>query len=237
MTEPDDTELRDLDPYAAFDREAHHIEAAMKALPEDDWQKPSRAEGWSVRDVLAHLMATEEYHRACLDGTVKQLMARMGERGATDLASANEIGIRDQDGKSNQQLLDEWSGSNARTRAGFRERGDGTVDSSIGDYPARWQTFHLAVELAVHAGDMHLPVTPEHAAERARWMPPFARFALKESKPDVEVAAVGDGRTRVRKGDIEVEVDDHELVEGVASRLDESSRLNQSARDLLSATP
>ena len=237
MTEPNDSELKDLDPYALFDREAARIEAYMRELPDDEWTRPSRCEGWSVRDVLAHLMATEEYHRACLDGTVKELMARMGERGATDLASANELGIRDQDGKSNEQLLREWSTSNAKTRHGFRERGDGKVDSSIGEYSARWQTFHLATELAVHADDMYVPVTPDEAEERREWRAKFSRFALVESKPDVEVS-VEDGRTRARKHDVEAVVDDDELIEGVASRLDDSSsRLGKAERDLLSATP
>ena len=227
----DDSELKDLDPYAAFDRGAERIETYLRQIPDAEWERPSRCEGWSVRDVLAHLMATEEYHRACLAGTVKDLMTRMGERGATDLTSANEIGIRDQDGKDNQQLLTEWAESNAGTRDGFRQRGDGTVDSSIGDYSARWQTFHLAMELAVHAEDMYAPF------EDSGWRVPFSRFALKESKPDVDVEVVGDGRTRVSKGDVTVEVDERELIDGVAGRLDDSSRLSQAERDLLSATP
>lgn len=233
----DDSELRDLDPYALFDREADRIATHLRDLPAKEWERASRCEGWSVRDVLAHLMATEEYHQACLGGTVKELMARMGERGATDLTSANEMGIRDQDDKSNDELLAEWVESNAGTRAGFRDREDGTVDSSIGDYPARWQTFHLATELAVHADDMYVPVSSDEAAYRTAWRAAFSRFALQEAKPDVAVETVGPGRTRVSKDDLSVEVDDEELVEGVASRLDDSSRLSKEERDLLSATP
>lgn len=233
----DDTELPGLDPYGLFDREAARIAAHLERLPDDEWHRPSRCEGWSVRDVAAHLLATESYHRACLAGTVKQLKAEMGEKGATDLASANEIGIREQDGKSNQELLAQWRESNAGTRDAFRQRGDGLVDSSIGDYPARWQTFHLATELAVHADDMYVPVTPDEADERRRWRATFSRFALSESKPDVEVSVVTEGRTRVRRGDDSIEVADDVLIEGVASRLDAASGVDDTTRDILSATP
>ena len=234
---PDDSELKDLDPYALFDREAERIEAHLRQLPDAEWERPSRCEGWSVRDVLAHLMATEEYHRACLGGTVQQLMARMGERGATDLTTANEMGVRDQDGKATPELLKEWSASNAATRDGFRQRGDGTVDSSVGDYSARWQTFHLAMELAVHADDMYVPQTPDEADDRKAWRAAFSRFTLREYKPDVDVEVTAPGRTRVQRENLTVEVDDGELIEGVAARLDDSSRLGQSERDVLAATP
>ena len=44
-------------------------------------------------------------------------------------------------------------------REAFRARDGGNVDSSVGDYPARWQAFHLAFELATHADDVEVPVT------------------------------------------------------------------------------
>ena len=49
------------------------------------WSAPSRCEGWSVRDVLAHLAATEVYFRACLDGGVGALMEEITTLPAGDL--------------------------------------------------------------------------------------------------------------------------------------------------------
>ena len=60
----------------------------------------TRCAGWSMRDLLAHLAASEDYNQACLDGTVQQFLADVGAKGAVDLASANEIGIREFDGPS-----------------------------------------------------------------------------------------------------------------------------------------
>ena len=56
----------------------------------------------------------------------------------------------------------------AANRDGFRARDGGDVDSSVGAYPARWQAFHLAFELATHADDVGVPVADAEEARRAR---------------------------------------------------------------------
>ena len=232
-----DDELQTLDADALFDEEARRIDEYLSTLPEEAWERPSRCEGWSVRDVAAHLLADESYFKANLDGTVKEFMAEFAKKGATDLAAFNAMGIAEQAGKSNEQIVAEWRERNAETRRGFRERGDGKVDTSVGEYPARWQCFHLATELAVHADDMSVPVTDDERESRRAWRAVFSRFALKESKPDLEVSVTEDGRTRVTKGDESFEVDDDVLIEGVARRLDASSGVDEKIRDTLSATP
>lgn len=234
----DDSELADLDPFDLLDREAARLDAFFGRLPDDDpaWARPSRCAGWSTRDVLAHLASGEPYHHACLDGTVAAFLAGFAERGATDLATANEMAIRERDDRAPGPLLGEWRSANAATRKGFRERADSTVDTSVGDYPCRLQAFHVAGELAVHADDVGVPVVAEEREARTRWRARFSRFALAEAKPHLDIG-VDAGRTRVRSDDAEVEVDDDELVEGVAGRLDDSSRLDGPARALLSTMP
>ncbi|HUF84686.1 MAG TPA: maleylpyruvate isomerase N-terminal domain-containing protein, partial [Acidimicrobiia bacterium] len=64
---PDDSELAGLDPYELLAAEGDRLAPFFSTLPEDGWARPTRCEGWSVRDMLAHLAATEQYHRACLD--------------------------------------------------------------------------------------------------------------------------------------------------------------------------
>ena len=128
----------------------------------------SRCAGWSVRDVLAHMLSSEQYNAACLDGTVGDFLASLGARGATDLTSANELGIRELDDHSTAQLIKGWHDANAQTIAGFRGRDGSDIDSSVGAYPARWQAFHLAFELATHADDVGVPVTAQESGSRTR---------------------------------------------------------------------
>jgi uncharacterized protein (TIGR03083 family) len=232
----DDADLQGLDPYDLMDGEAARLDRYFTGLDTPAWSRPSRCEDWSVRDLLAHLLSSEQYNAACLDGGVAEFLAEVGARGATDLASANEMGIRELDNRSTAQLVDEWRAANARTRRGFRERDGSDVDSSIGAYPARRQAFHLAFELAVHADDVGAPVTAQEASGRTAWQAQFGRFALKELNADLEIKA-GNGSTQVRGDGIDVEVSDTVFVQAVAARLGDDAPLDAEQRALLSATP
>ena len=231
----DDAELAGLDPFDILDREAARIERHLATLPGAEWSRQSRCALWSVRDVLAHLTDAENYHRACLDGRVGEFIAEMEARGGHDIASANALAIAALAGRSPQQLLAEWSESNAETRRRFRERGNGRIDTSVGDYPCRWQAFHVAGELATHADDVFVPVSSEDRERRRAWRARFSRFALAEDKPGVAIS-VEAGGTRVRGEGIEVVVDDDDLIEAVAGRLD-TTALDPAAVALLSTMP
>lgn len=232
----DDSELAGLDPFDLLDREAARMDRSLSALQHDDWARASRCEGWSIRDVLAHLAASEAYHHACLDGEVKAWLTREASRGGTDIASINTMGIAERADQPPSGLLAEWRQANAETRRRFREDGD-TIDTSVGPYPRRWQAFHVAGELATHADDMLLVADPQEETDRRTWRGRFSRFALAEEKPDLVVTVGPDGRTRVRGRGVDLDVDEEELIEGVAGRLGESSRLDAETRAVLSTMP
>jgi uncharacterized protein (TIGR03083 family) len=232
----DDHDLEGLDPYELMARESARLEQFFSTASDSDWEKPSRCDGWTVRDLLAHLAATEDYNRACLDGTVQQFLADVGAKGAVDLASANEIGIRGLDDRTPAQLLDLWRTQSAQNRDAFRARDGADVDSSVGPYPARRQAFHLAFELATHADDVDVPVAPGEAAEREAWQARFGRFAIKELKPELAVDG-HDGRTRVKGDGVDAELPDDQFVLAVAARLPAGSGLDAATAAALSVTP
>jgi uncharacterized protein (TIGR03083 family) len=232
----DDSDLGGLDPYDLMAAEATRLDEYFGSLGDNDWDRASRCDGWSIRDVLAHLTSSEEYNRACLDGTVQQLMAGWGAKGATDLDSANELGIRAWDGHPTAEVLGVWRDQSTRNLADFRARDGGSVDSSVGEYPARWQAFHLAFELATHADDVYAPVTRGDAAGRVAWQANFGRFALKEAKPDVTVEHRG-ARSHVRAPGVDVDLTDEEFVQALAARLPDDSRLDAKAAAAISVTP
>jgi hypothetical protein len=146
------------------------------------------------------------------------------------------LGIRELDDRATADLIEEWRTVNERTRERFRQRDGSDVDTSVGAYPARWQAFHLAFELATHADDVGVPVTPPEAAARNAWQAQFGRFALKELNKDLELKA-GNGATQVRGDGIDLELPDDVFVQAVAARLDDDSPLDAEQRALLSATP
>ncbi len=222
---PDERFIDGVDPYAAWQAEAARIESYCATLGETDpaWLQPSLCEGWSVRDVLAHMLATEAYFAACLDGTVKAWISGLLERGATDLTSMNAMGIADQADKPPSVMLAEWSAKDADARRRFAERDGGDVDTSVGAYPARWQAFHFASELATHADDMLIPETDAERPSRNAWRAPFSRFALTEAKEHLTVEDPTDGRTRVHGDGVDLTLDDATLVAAVAGRTHDAS--------------
>jgi uncharacterized protein (TIGR03083 family) len=232
----DDQDLTGLDPYELMATEASRLDQFFSSRGARDWSKPTRCEGWSVRDLLAHLAASEDYNRACLDGTVQQFLADAGAKGAVDLASANEIGIRELDDRTPEQILETWRTRSAQNRAAFRVRGGGDVDSSVGAYPARWQAFHLAFELATHADDVGVPVSAGEASARTEWQARFGRFAIKELKPELAIEA-NDGHTRVKGEGVDVDLSDEQFVQAVAARLPADSGIDEGTAATLSATP
>ncbi len=232
----DDRELAGLDPFALLDQEAGRLAAFLSGLGESGWKRASRCAGWTIRDVLGHLAAGEDYHRACLDGTVTAFLASFAGRGATDLDSVNALGVAGYAALSPAQVLARWRAASADNRRRFRERGDGVVDTSIGGYPCRWQAFHVAAELATHADDIGVPVTHAEQAGRTAWRARYSRFALAEAKPKLDVRLAGT-RTVVTDGSSTAELDDDELIEAVMGRLNETSRFSGTLRALLSMMP
>lgn len=163
-------------------------------------------------------------------------LGTLGARGATDLAATNELGVRDFDGVESEEVLDTWRGRIAENLRRLRERDGSDIDTSVGPYPARWQAFHLAFELAVHADDVGVPIPPEEIAGRVRWQSRFGRFALRETKPEVAIDG-DDATTHVRGEGVDVELRNDVFVSAVAARLPGDAGLDDRARTYLSATP
>lgn len=232
----DDSDLAGLDPYDLMASEAERLDAFFGSVTDADWTQPTRCAGWSTRDLLAHLAASEEYNQACLAGGVPEFLAEVGAKGAVDLASANEIGVREFDGQSPGEVLDIWRERRAQTLEDLRARDGGEIDSSVGAYPARWQAFHLAFELATHADDVSVPSTAGETAARMAWQARFSRFAIKELKPDLTIESRA-GITHVKGQGVDMELPDQQFVLAVAARLPEGSGIDSEIAATLSATP
>jgi uncharacterized protein (TIGR03083 family) len=214
----DDRELDGLDPYDLMERETARLDGYFATLDGDAWKVPSACAAWSVRDVLAHLAGSEEYNHACLDDAVVALMERYGALGATDLESFNAVGVAQRRDRPPVEVVGEWRAAVARTIDGLRALDGGDVPTSVGPYPARWQAFHLAAELATHADDVGVPVSVTEAASRTAWRARVARFMEAEAKPDVELVP-DSGGTRVTADGVTAVLSDAELVAAVNGRV------------------
>jgi uncharacterized protein (TIGR03083 family) len=229
---PDDAELTGLNPHDLMDREAQRLDAFFSQLDEEAWQAASVCGGWSVHDVLSHLAGSEEYNLACLADSIGPLMEQYGARGVTDVDSFNALGVQDRADRSHEEVLEEWRAANAQTRQGLRAVGDGTIPTFVGPYPATWQAWHLASELATHADDVGVPVDESEAAARLDWRARFSRFALAEVRPELPIDHGPEGTTVV-VGGRSIVLDDATLVAAAAARL-KPGALDEEARRTLS---
>jgi len=235
---PADVALLDgLDPYDLMDVESERLDAFFSSLDAQgapgDWSKPTRCEDWTVRDMLGHLAAIEEYNQAGLDNGVSELFERARAGGARGMDGFNAWGLQVRADVPAGELLARWRADNVDYRRRMRQRGrDATLDTTVGQYPAFLQAFYLAVEYATHADDVSAPVDGSESAVRARWRALFATFAVGEQERPVTVVA-GDGVWEIIAGADVAELSDAELAEASVRRLPPDHRLPGALRDLL----
>ena len=225
---PAENMLEGLDPYELMDAEAARIDRFVSTLGPAQQEAPSACEGWTVKDVVGHLAASEEYNHACLDDGLAALFVRLGAAGATDMDSFNAYGVRERAGRPIADVLDEWRRTCARTRTELRHRDGKTLATMVGPYPVRWQAFHLASELATHGDDIGAPPLPGSGEWRAR----FAAFAVPEAKPEV-VVELQAGTARVTAGGREVTLTTDDLVAAANGRLAADHPLDPALRAAL----
>ncbi|MFC5822303.1 maleylpyruvate isomerase family mycothiol-dependent enzyme [Nonomuraea insulae] len=185
--------LKDFNPFDIFDAEAVRLDWHFAGLDEAGWQRPSRCEGWSVRDVLAHLAGEELYNHACLDGTVDDLMDRLASVGVSGFVDFNEWCVRERRDLPVEEVLAEWRTQNGETRHRMRALGrDGTLATMAGPYPVGLQTFHYDSEYATHADDVYAHVSDAEADGRTLWRVAVGRFVLAEQDSKVQVEQTAD---------------------------------------------
>ncbi|SEG59880.1 TIGR03083 family protein [Nonomuraea solani] len=218
--------LRDFNPFDIFDAEADRLDRFFSGLDEAGWRRPSRAGGWSVRDVLAHLAGEELYNHACLDGTVQELMGRLADEGITGFNDFNEWCVRQRRDLPVEEVLAEWRAKNGETRRRMRELGPGgPLDTMAGPYPAGLQTFHYDSEYATHADDVGAPVSEKEAEDRTLWRVAVGRFALAEQDSKVQVERTADEMFVAVDG-LTATMPYHEFVEATVGRLSGSHGLD-----------
>jgi uncharacterized protein (TIGR03083 family) len=224
--------LDDLDPFAIFDAEAERLDRFFSGLDADDWMRSSRCEGWTVRDVLAHLAGEEAYDHACLDDDLEGLWARVEKEGISGLTDFNDWTVRTRRDLPVSEVLDEWRTKNGETRRRMRALGrDATLPTMAGPYPVGSQVFHYSSEFATHADDVGVPGGDD--ADRIRWRARVGLFALGEQNAQVEVEQDDDGDFVVRTPQALGRLTPAEFVEATVGRLPDEHPLDPRLRDAL----
>ncbi len=223
--------LDDLNPFDLFDAEAERLDRHFAGLDGDAWTRPSRCEGWTVRDVLAHLAGEEAYNHACLDDDLDGFAAWLSREGVSGLADFNDWTVRTRRDRPVAEVLDEWRTRDGDTRRRMRERGrDAPLATMAGPYPTGLQTFHYCSEFATHGDDVYAPGADDPA--RTAWRARVGLFALEERGSQAEVSRSGDAYT-VRLDGESATLTPQDFVAATVGRLPDTRELPASLREAL----
>ncbi len=172
------------DPFLTLDLEVGRVQSLLESLKPEEWTKPTCCEGWSVRDIVAHLDSDEEYNEACLEDRVKEHIA-----GFKDLDTFNDQQIAKRAHLSNEAIFEQWVKRQTRVREEWGKLGLGaTIQTFVGPYPLHAQIWHITSEYATHGDDMGVFVGEEEAEFRLMWRVQFSLHAVqeKENPPGLE---------------------------------------------------
>lgn len=215
----DTSDIDHLDPFDILDAEAERLYGFLRSMDPADWKLNTRCEGWTRREMVAHLASGAVYHTACLDDTLSDLFAKGTAAGASDLDSFNDWSVRERADATADEVLDEWRRLDLDARRRMRERGrDGTMSSSVGLYPVGLMAVHIASEYATHYDDMDGPLNSAELEARTAWREKVSRFALREAEKDVKIEEASEGYV-VRAAGKEAQLSRPDLVEAVVGRL------------------
>jgi uncharacterized protein (TIGR03083 family) len=202
------------DPFAALDEEINRLRTFFSSLDPQDWKAPTRCEGWTIREMGAHLDSDEEYNEACLNNTVGALIA-----GFSSVDEFNAQQIQKRAHLSNREILDQWRARQARVRKAWEELGlDAKIPTFIGPYRLHAQIWHITSEYATHADDMGVEVPSDHQQPRHRWRFQFSAFAVQEKKNPPGLRREGD-RMIIFGKEQRLSVSEADFVSAVSARL------------------
>lgn len=202
------------DPFLTLDQEVGRIQFFLEGIKSEDWTKPTRCKGWSVRDMVAHLDGDEEYNEACLENRVQEYIT-----GYKDLDTFNAQQIAKRAHLSNDAIFEQWVERQSRVREEWAKLGLGaTIQTSVGPYPLHAQIWHITSEYAIHGDDMGVFVGEEEAEFRLMWRVQFSLFAVQEKGSPAGLERTDD-HVIVTFNDRQIFLSNEDFVSAVSARL------------------
>ena len=148
-------------------RQRRRLESLLAGLDEDGWRAPSRCDGWTVQDVVAHLVGVNAFW----EGSVVSGLAGSPTRvlGGFDPAAHPPLMIEPMRAQSPHETLDQLVASDdgfLGAVAGLSHDGwSATSETPAGHVPVRLLAHHALWDAWVHERDIALPLGLAPAVE------------------------------------------------------------------------
>jgi uncharacterized protein (TIGR03083 family) len=156
-----DVPLGDLaDPAAPLLRQRRRLAAQLADLSDEQWATPSRCAGWSVQDVIAHLMATNQFWAVSIDAGLAGKPTRY--LAAFDPVATPAEMVEEERHRSADEVLDRFADSTEKLAAAVgRIDGAGWAlpgEAPPGHIPLTAVALHALWDAWVHERDVLLPL-------------------------------------------------------------------------------
>ena len=195
-------------------RQRRRMETFLSALTDDEWRSPSRCDGWSIQDVISHLVTVNSFWatsvRAGVAGAPTQMLANF------DPAAHPPLMVDGMRSLAPREVFDQFVASNddfLGALASLDDRGwSARAESPAGHVSIRSLAFHAIWDAWIHERDIALPldqVPPQEPDELGSCLRYAAAlgpglaitngtstpgiFAVAATEPDIQfVLAVGE---------------------------------------------
>ncbi len=155
------------DQHAPVVRQRRRFEATLLELGDNDWRAPSRCDGWTVQDVVAHLVGVNAFWQgsvaAGLAGAPTRVLA------AFDPAATPPLMVDAMRALAPAEVLEQFVASNGAFLAvldALDERGWSAIaESPAGHVSIRLLAHHALWDCWVHERDIALPLGATPAVE------------------------------------------------------------------------
>lgn len=155
------------DPAVPMNRQRRRLAALLAELTDDDWARPSRCEGWSVQDVIAHLSSTNQFWTMSMASALAGQPTRFLE-GFDPVASPEQqaASVR---GQPSAAVLEKFIATSEALKAVSsnlsEEQWDLPGEAPPGHVPLRAVAFHALWDSWIHERDVALPLDLEQVIE------------------------------------------------------------------------
>jgi uncharacterized protein (TIGR03083 family) len=160
------------DQRAPLARQRRRFEAMLSMLENDDWSAPSRCAGWTVQDVVAHIVGVNAFWRASvlagLAGKPTRVLVGF------DPATTPPLMVAPMRSLAPDAVLDQFVASNDGLLGALADLDDAAwstlAESPPGHVPIRLLAQHALWDCWIHERDVALPLemTPEVEADEVR---------------------------------------------------------------------
>ncbi len=160
------------DQLAPVTRQRRRMETMLGTLADDEWQSPTRCEGWTIQDVISHLVTVNSFWEtsvtAGLGGEPTRFLATF------DPAAHPALMVDGMRALSPQEVFDQFVATNDKflgAVAALDEAGWSTLaETPAGHVPIRLLAAHALWDSWVHERDIAVPfgLTPEVEPDEVR---------------------------------------------------------------------